>query len=224
MFTRNSHKEIPLAPVIKALVMLLALPLVFVSCLGLQQTEEKMQFYTLEYDPPQVDDLAPLPVVIRVEKFSVAPPYDTYRIIYRDRSFKRDAYSFYKWRAGPGDLVTYFLGRDLQASGLFKAVLPQDSRAPVSHVVEGRVEEFFEWDAEPNWKAVLSLSIVLSVADEPDVSKRILFQRTYHATFPCEQKNPRALAAAMSRDMSEISNKIIRDIYDATKAHPGGSQ
>ncbi len=42
-----------------------------------------------------------------------------------------------------------------------------------------------------------------------------------------KQKNPRALAEAMSKAMSEISEKIIMDIYsslkDRNKKHPSGS-
>ena len=191
----------------------LGLSLLFCACLNLKQPRDKIEFYTLEYQPPQLTDLKPLPFVIRLEPFSVAPTYDTTRIIYRDQSFKRDAYAYYKWRDNPGDLITYFLTRDIRHSGLFKAVLPFDSRSASSHLLEGTVDEFFEWDTEANWKAVLSVSITLMVDTEPDITKRIVFQKSYHSTKPCEKKNPRALAKAMSQAMKEISGEMIKDIY-----------
>lgn len=195
----------------------LVLSLLFCACLNLKQPRNKIGFYTLEYHPPRLADLKPLPSVIRLERFSVAPTYNTNRIIYRDQSFKRDAYAYYKWRANPGDLVTHFLNRDIRHSGLFKAVLPFDSRSASSHMLEGTVDEFFEWDTEENWKAVLSISITLMADTEPDISKRIIFQKSYGATRACKQKHPRALAKSMSQAMEEISGKIIEDIYSHLK-------
>ena len=63
----------------------------------------------------------------------------------------------------------------------------------------------------------LIISITLMAEDEPDVSRRILFQRRYRAEESCTIKNPRALAEAMSRAMADLSEKIIRDIHGRLK-------
>ncbi len=211
----------------KISMLLLGFSLLFSACLNLDKPINKIEFYTLEYDPPKLADLEPLAHVIRVEHFSVAPIYKTNLIIYRDRSFKRDAYVYHKWRANPADLVSQYLIRDMKQSGLFKAVLPHKSRLPSSHMLEGSVDEFFEWDLEKKWNAILSATIALMAENEPDITKRILFQKTYRAKKQSKQKNPRALAEAMSIAMSEISEKIIMDIYnslkDRNKKHPSGS-
>ena len=65
------------------------------------------------------------------------------------------------------------------------------------------------------WRAVLSVNITFMADYEPDISKRILFQKEYTIRKQCEQKNPRALAAAMSRAMAEISDAVIKDIHHA---------
>ena len=197
----------------KIYVFLLILPFLLSACISLKQPSKKIAFYTLEYDAPQISGLEPLPVVLAIERFSVAPTYNSNQIVYRDHSFKRDAYTYHKWRNNPGDIATYFLGRDLQQSGLFKAVLSSDSRLPASHIVEGVVDEFFEWDLENKWNAVLTISITLTAGDEADRSKKILFQKTYSAKKACKHRNPPALAAAMSLAMKEVSRKIIKDIH-----------
>lgn len=197
----------------KIFFLFLGTTLLLESCLNLKQPSHKIEFYTLEYDPPQVADFKPLPLVIRLERFSVAPEYNSERIIYRDKSFKRDAYVYFRWRANPSDLVTSFLSRDIKQSGLFKAVLSFDSRLPSSYLVEGSVDEFFEWDSEERWEAILSVSITLMAENDPDSSKRILFQKNYHTSEPCNQKNPRAIAEAMSQAMSKISKEIIETLY-----------
>jgi len=191
----------------------LLIPIAFGACLNLKQPSNKIEFYTLEYDPPPLDKLKTLPCVIRLERFSVAPEYNSDRIIYRDTSFKRDSYVYFRWRANPGDLVSSFLSRDIKQSGFFKAVLPYDSRLPSSYLLEGSVDEFFEWDAEEKWEAVLSVSITFMAENEPDINKRILFQKNYQVREPCEKKNPQALAGAMSRAMSTVSRQIIEALY-----------
>ncbi len=200
--------------------LLVGFPFLFGACPSAKQPTSRTQFYTLEYSPPQMAQVKPLDLAIKMERFGVAPTYNTSRIIYRDGSFKRNAYFYYKWRANPGDLVTYFLSRDMKQSGLFRAVLPHDSRVPSSHKLEGTVDEFFEWDKDENWEAILSVSIVFMAENEPAVSKRVLYQKAYRAQKPCKQKNPGALAEAMSHAMAEISGEIIQDIYDHMKETP----
>ena len=191
----------------------LSLLLLPCGCVDLKQSAARINYFTLEYDSPVIPDLASLPVVIKVTPFSVAPLYNTTRIIYRDGSYKRDEYFYYKWRANPGALVTYFLRRDITNTGVFNAVLPPDSRSPFSYLLEGAVDQFYEMDEGEHWMAVLSLTITVMDSKDPDVSRNVLFQKTYHKQKPCRQNNPTGLAEAMSLAMKDISSDIIRDIY-----------
>lgn len=198
----------------RAFLLLFSLPFLVGGCLNLNQPKNKIQYFTLEYDAPRISGLKPLPVVLRVLRFSVAPVYNTSQIIYREKAFGRDSYAYYRWRANPGDLATYYLSRDLTLSKLFKAVLPYDSGFQCSYALEGSVDEFFEWDTDEGWKAVLSLSVTLMAENEPVVSKRIVFQKNYRAEKTCDRKSPEALAEAMSRAMAEVSGEILNDIYN----------
>jgi ABC-type uncharacterized transport system auxiliary subunit len=188
------------------------------GCLNLKKPRQRVEFYTLEYEPVQVQDPAPLPAVIRVDPFTVAPMYNTNRMIYRDASFKRNAYAYHRWRANPGELVGYFLSRDLKESGLFKGALAPGSGAEASYRLEGSVDEFLEWNGA-DWEAVLSITLTLMAENEPDISKRILFQRSYGAREPCSQKNPQALAEAMSKALSRVSGEVMGDLYEHLKEH-----
>lgn len=188
--------------------------LVLGCSMSLKQPSNKIETYTLEYDPPVISGIRSFPYVIAVERFSVAPLYNTRQMIYRDQAFKRDAYVYHQWRVNPGDLVTYFLRRDIMNSGLFRAVLSNESRSRPSFILEGSVDEWVEWDTEEDWKAALTLDIAFIAADEPDISKRVLFQKSYDSTEPCKRKTPRAFAESMSLAMSRVSEEIIRDIHD----------
>ena len=200
-------------------VLWMGLALLFSACLDLKQPSNKIDYYSLEYDPPRIGDHQPLAKVIKVEQFSVTPLYNTQKIIYRDRSYKRAAYTYHKWRANPGATVTYLLARDMQQSQLFKAVLTRSSRLPYAYVLEGSVDEFLESDTTDGCQAVLALSLVLMAAHEPDMNKKIRFQKTYQMSKPCERGNPEAFAKAMSQAMSEASEKIINDVYENLNNH-----
>jgi len=183
------------------------------GCTPAGNSVKKINHYTLEYDPPGFEGLKPLSSTIRVGKFQAAPFYSSDRISYQESPFQRKEYFYHKWRAKPRDLAAYFLARDIRASSLFKAVFGVNSHSPSSFFIEGSVDEFFERDQENLREAVLSISITLMKENEPDVSKKILLQKQYSAQSVCEKRNPQALAEAMSRAMSKVSEMIITDIY-----------
>ena len=183
------------------------------GCVTSPQPPPKTDYYTLEYDPVTTDLPGPVQSIIRVERFQVAPFYNTTNIIYKAASFKRNAYHYHKWRANPGDLVTYFLARDLRETGLFNGVFILSSKHPASHIIDGTLDQFYQESIDNSWQAVLSVNITFMADYEPDISKRILFQKEYTSKKQCEQKNPKALAAAMSQAMAEISKAIIKDIH-----------
>jgi cholesterol transport system auxiliary component len=191
----------------------IALAFAGTACSTLKQPSQKIDFYTPEYSPPKAGDLKPLSATLRVQRFTVAPLYNTNQMIYRDRSFRREAYVYDRWRSNPGDLVTYFFSRDLRESGLFRAVSPWETELRTGYVLEGSVEEFFEWETEEAWKAVLAVSLTLLAEGEPDISKKVLFQKTLSSSKPCKQKNPVGFAEAMSEAMAEVSREIIKSIY-----------
>ena len=201
------------------IVILLGLMLSLTGCLNLKQPKSEIAYYTLEYETaPAANHLALLNEVIRVKQFSVSPVYNSNRIIYRDKSFKRQAYAYYKWRANPADLVTYYLIRDMQTSGRFKAVVARNSSFPVSCLLEGTVDDFLESDGEKTWEAVLAVSVALMDENEPDIRRKILYQKSNSTRKPCRQKNPQSLAAAMSLAMSQVASQIIHDIYNVLEA------
>jgi cholesterol transport system auxiliary component len=194
---------------------------VLVSCLGgcfsLNKPGNRIDYYTIEYTPPKLPDLSPLGAVVRVERFLVAPAYNTRRIVYQDRSFARNEYIYQQWRPSPGDMVTFFLTRDMRESGLFEAILPYESRLAATYALDGSVDEFFEKDKEDHWMAVVSIGVTLTVEKEPDTIKKIIYQKSYRAEEPCARKNAQALAAAMSSAMERISRNLIEDVYNHLK-------
>jgi ABC-type uncharacterized transport system auxiliary subunit len=195
----------------------LLLLLSMTSCASMKQPSLTIEHYTLEYASPKLGDLPQLAVILKVEPFSISSLYDTRQIVYRDHAFKRETYTYHRWRANPADLVTDYLARDMRNSGLFRAVLEQGSTLSPTHILEGSLDEFFEWDSAEGWKAVLTVTVTLIKAKETDMARRILFQRTFHAIQPYQEKTPQGLAEAMSEAMSRLSEELIRTVYEHLK-------
>lgn len=190
------------------------LVLLLIGCLGpARNPAHKIDYYTLEYAPPAAGEHAALPVILGVQRFQAAPEYSSNQIVYRDRHYRRNVYAYHRWRATPGELVSFFLARDLQHSGRFQAVFNLEQSQPVTHLIEGAVEEFFEYDDDQNWQARLSVSVALLKENEPDITRRVIFQKQYRLSKACQRKNPQALAAAMSQAMAELSPMILNDVY-----------
>ena len=163
-------------------IIVIVFSLAFSGCVQLKQPNTKFEYYTLEYNALRSDkstDPGKKSTVLKIKHFNASPIYNTDRIIYSDQQFKRSPYFYHKWRVRPAEFVTYFLSRDLKESGLFEAVLPPASGSLHTHTVEGTVDEFLESDSHDSWEAVLSISITLQVAREPDPDKRVIFQRSF---------------------------------------------
>jgi len=185
------------------------------GCAGSGQPSLKVDYYTLEYEAHAPAERSALSCVIEVKRFSVAPEVNSDRIIFRDAAYRRNEYVYHRWRANPADLVTFHLARDLRSTGLFSAVYALTSAMQPTHLLEGVVEGFHEEDGAERWYAVLSISVSLLDRLEPDVTRRVIFQKQYSEREPCSRKNPEALAEALSRAMARISERVSSDVYQS---------
>ncbi len=183
------------------------------GCLSFGEPAGKVDYYTLEYVSPKFTDIKTVDSIIKMERFQASPLNNSERISYRKNNFQTDKYGNQRWETHPAHLIAYFLFRDIRQSGLFKAVFNHDTGFAATHSISGTVDEFFEDDRGKIWEAVLSLDIILTAENEPDLNKRILFQKRYGTRKVCAKNNPGALAEAMSKAMSELSAQIITDIY-----------
>ena len=191
------------------------------ACVGLRQPAHKISHYTLEYGPPAVEGLERQALSLRIERFTAAAPYNSSALVYRDASFKREEYVYHKWRAHPGDIVACCLGRDLQQADFLQGVFLYGSSFAAPLVLEGSVDEFVAWESDSGWEAVLGITVTVLEHDEPDITKKILLQKTYRSRKPCERTSPQSFVAAMSSAMAEVSGSVIKDVYDRLKKNRG---
>lgn len=193
--------------------LLFIIVIMLTACMGSSRPPKPIYYYTLEYDAPEFQTVPQLPFTLRVERFSVSPPFDSQRMIYTDKGLKRNAYAYHQWIVAPGELLPYFLVRDLRHADIFRAVMTPDASLPATHSLYGWVEKFVEMDASPKWQASAIINVTLISNLDNDPTDKILLQKRYRATAPCKENSPEALAEAMSSAVAEISTAITKDIY-----------
>ena len=188
---------------------------VLIGCVGPTNPVQEVTYYTFSYDPPPVEEIDPLPVVLKIDTFTTATLYNTEKIVYRPASFQRKVYNYHRWQSMPGDLVAYYLARDMKASKRFKAVLTQPGQLIPTHLLTGTVDEIFEDDTPNGWQAVIGLTVTLADANERNADRAIIFQKNYQVSESSTSRNPTAVVSAMSSAMSTISERVIADIFIA---------
>ena len=198
----------------KRIVIVLLISFLFVSsCITVKQPHLSIKKYVLEYESPIFTQKDQLGCTIKIDSFSVAPAYNTNRIIYSKKPYEINSYIYHKWNSNPGEMVTHLIGRDIRNSGLFKGVLLAGERIKdFSYRLGGTLEEFYEKD-ERNWSGVLSLSVNLVSEGDGEAGDKIIFQKHYTAAEKCDEKNPAALAQALSTAMKRVSEQLIEDLY-----------
>ncbi len=214
MLRHITLREPLMYPSTMLLSLLLVLCMLAPACMSPGQPAPRIDFYTLEYDVP-VQKEAPLPVILDIQRFGIAPDYSTLRMVFKEAPYKRQEYVYHRWHADPADLVTSFLRRDFTLSNSFLAVSGPETSLPPTHILSGNVIAFYEQDEADVWQAVLQLSITLFKADEPDVTKRVLFQKCYKNAVNCPAKNPSGVAQTMSQAMKTTSLQILSDVTHA---------
>ena len=214
---KNSMKPPVLLTVVRVVCVLM--PIFLSACLPQSSPPKPFYYYTLDYPSPEVRLGSQLPVVLRVERFSVSPPFNSQRIYYSDKGPYRNAYAHHQWIAAPSDLLPFLIARDLRDTHAFHGILTPDTALVATHMLSGWVEEFLELDHDSAWQASLRLNITLIAAQDPDPSRRILLQKTYTAKAPSNEKTPAGLARAMSVATAEVSCNIIQDVYKTLAEH-----
>lgn len=201
----------------RAIILILIVSVLIFGCFNVKQPPQKIDYYTLEYDPPNTQYENPLPHVLNVVTFQVSPVYDADRFLFRDNAFKRNEHFHHRWRTNPGDLITSYLVRDLSQAALFRAVISSEAVPTYSHIITGTVEEFFQQMQNRKSMAVLSVQITLTDHQISDITDSILLQKRYTQHQRLRENTPAGFVEAMSQAMRQLSENIIKDIYASLK-------
>jgi len=182
------------------------------GCLRLSQPAPEIREYRLDYVAPAVTD-APLPVILGVPALRVAAVYDRQAIVYREGENATGTDFYNRWSANPGAMVADLLARDLADSGAYRSVQRGPSLLPADYLLTGEIEEIEERVGPAGCTAHLRMR--LTVARASGANDAVRLAKTYAGDEPCACRQPRALAASMSRALERISTQLQQDVYSA---------
>src|SRR6056297_1145280 len=114
------------------------------GCVNLSQLKQpgvETAFYTLEYEAPQINARG-IDCILRVKPFTATPLFNTSTIVYRGKPNETAEYIYHRWHMTPAEMTGDCLARDLNHSGLFKAVFSPASLRQADYVVEGHLYKF----------------------------------------------------------------------------------
>jgi ABC-type uncharacterized transport system auxiliary subunit len=178
--------------------------------------------HTLDYPPPAFPGLAPLAVQLNVELHGATDPVDKTDMLYRQKPFSLNAYTYDRWAASPVTLLQSFLVRDLHMSGLFAGVFDYRTNLRARYLLTGSLEEFYEADSGETGRGRLRLTVSLLDLGDRGTGQALLFQRSYAAEGPETSQDAGGLAASMSEAVREVSTALIPDVHSALEGSSNG--
>jgi cholesterol transport system auxiliary component len=149
--------------------------------------------------------------VLAVQPFSIAPAFQGKGLVYHTDENKYESDYYNEYFVSPASMMTNQTRNWLSESGVFAEVLLPISSVGPTHVLEGHIKQIAaDVHNKANPKAVLELSFFLLEQEKHD--RTILFQKTYVATQPLENKTASACIAALNQCLSEILGNLEKDL------------
>ena len=190
------------------------------GCANSGKPRYEVENYLLDYPAPTFENKVQLGATIRIYRFSIASAYNTQNMIFRTNDYTLDSFNYNRWAVNPADMTADTLLRDMQASGLFRAVFSRYTIEETRFLLQGGINDFY-LRIEKNGKvAVISMEITLKDTLRQEATKRIVFQKKYSREELLTDQSPNGYCQAMSKALMNLSQQITTDVYKAIKTSP----
>jgi ABC-type uncharacterized transport system auxiliary subunit len=191
---------------------------VFQGCANSGKPRYEVENYLLDYPAPTFEKKAQLDTTIRIYRFTIASAYNTQNMIFRTDDYTLDFFNYNRWAVNPADMIADTLLRDMQASGLFRAVFSRYTVEETRFLLQGGINDFFLRIGKNGKVAVISMEITLKDSLRQETTKRIVFQKKYGHEELLIDQSPNGYCQAMSKALMNLSQQITTDVYKAIKA------
>jgi ABC-type uncharacterized transport system auxiliary subunit len=187
------------------------------GCANNGKPRYEVENYLLDYPAPTFENKAQLNTTIRIYRFTIASAYNTQNMIFRKDDYTLDFFNYNRWAVNPADMTADTLLRDMQASGLFRAMFSRYTVEETRFLLQGGINDFFLRIGKNNKVAVISMEITLKDSLRQEATKRIVFQKKYSREELLTDQSPKGYCEAMSKALKNLSQQITTDVYEAIK-------
>ena len=198
------------------LILLCICAAMLTSCFGRAKAPYVMEQYTLDYALPKASaEQRAVQELITVERFVVAPQFNSTSMMIRTGQYRFDTYDYSRWYVNPADMITGFVLRDITRSGMFKGTYSYYDSELSRYTLDGYIDEFGE---TTDGKAIVSIRVTLLDTSQQSPVGQMIFQKQYVHSAPIGNRSANGLAAALSDAMKDVSARLIADIGLALNA------
>jgi len=187
------------------------------GCANSGKPHYEIENYLLDYTAPTFKNKIKLDTTIRIYRFTIASAYNTQNMIFRTGDYTLDFFNYNRWAINPADMTADTLLRDMQASGLFRAVFSRYTVEETRFLLQGGINDFYLRIGENGKVAVISMEITLKDSLRQETKKRIVFQKKYSREESLTEQSPQGYCQAMSKALKNLSQQITTDVYEAIK-------
>ena len=201
---------------ISRLLLLTSLLFLFGCGSLIKQPSPVISYYQLNYTP-EISSTTLVSKTILLKPFYICETYNRDTIMYSSEKYKCDYYPYKQWISAPQNQMTELFRNDFMNSGAFKGIiLPGQLQRP-DLILSGAITEIQENIRAGKAFGIIKINVTLSKPAFKATPEKIIFQKNYSKSIPCEEGNTESLVKALSEATKEISGEVVKDVIDASK-------
>lgn len=180
------------------------------GCLNLNKSYPEKRLFVLDVSPTPRAATSNSPVVLKINKFRVSPLYGGRQMVYRTGDLQYESDFYDEWFISPSSLLTQQFHSWFSKSGQFQYVLMGTNHLEPTHLVEGKVSEFYgDYRASSSPKAILGIDLQVV---EGLRREHIVFQRTYHREVSLSDRSPDTLAGGLTEALPLVLVEFEKEL------------
>lgn len=164
----------------------------------------------------QVSSTTTLPVTLLVAPIQASHLYREDPIVYSGNGEAMGTYENQRWSQPPVEMLQELVGRELRASGRYRAVNSLRSNGGGDYVLRGRLYDFKEVDSNGG----LVARVVAEFELHESKTGSTVWSQYYAHDEPVSSKNVSSVVAALDRNTQNIVGQVKASLDQYFAAHP----
>jgi ABC-type uncharacterized transport system auxiliary subunit len=190
----------------------------FAGCISIKSDYPDIKYYRLKQLPSNFKNVGPISGVLQIRNFSISEELDNDQLIALWDNARLQKYYYHRWLSGAAGMATDFFITRFNQLGIFKdGTVKSNTILTPEFIMEAQILDMVARnsteEAGKKNSAIVTMQINIIQRIPLQIEKKIIVSKVYTAT--AERPNTEAVTIpdAISQCFSEISDKLLSDIY-----------